>query len=197
MIRQKPRGGDIRALKQAPGRLAICCRTRWILLCISTEKFRSCARRLILSRRGVDDAAMLMVRFANGSVGTLEVSRYGVGCRNRNAFEINGSKGMIRFDLENMNRLEFFDATQAPNLQASRNLLVTGPDHPYSGNFWKPGHEIGYEHTFIATLGDFLQSLERGQRFRPNFDDGVAVHRILDAVEKSTQARAWIKIGDA
>ena len=147
--------------------------------------------------RDVDDAAMLMVRFANGSVGTLEVSRYGVGCRNRNAFEINGSKGMIRFDLENMNRLEFFDATQAPNLQASRNLLVTGPDHPYSGNFWKPGHEIGYEHTFIATLGDFLQSLERGQRFRPNFDDGVAVHRILDAVEKSTQARAWIKIGDA
>ena len=147
--------------------------------------------------RDVDDAAMLMVRFANGSVGTLEASRYGVGCRNRNAFEINGSKGMVKFDLEDMNRLEFFDATQAPNLQASRSLLVTGPDHPYSENFWKPGHAIGYEHTFIATLGDFLQSLERGRRFRPDFDDGVAVHRILDAVEKSAQAGAWVKLGDA
>jgi predicted dehydrogenase len=146
--------------------------------------------------RDVDDAAMMMVRFANGSVGTLEASRYGVGCRNRNSFEINGSKGMIRFDLEDMNRLEFFDATQAPNLQASRNLLVTGPDHPYAENFWKPGHEIGYEHTFIATLGDFLQALERGERFRPDFDDGVAVQRILDAVERSAQAGAWVKIED-
>src|SRR5947208_14805183 len=96
---------------------------------------------------------------------------------------------MIRFDLENMNRLEFFDATQAPNLQASRNLLVTGPDHPYSENFWKPGHAIGYEHTFIATLGDFLQSLERGRRFRPDFDDGVAVHRILEIGRASCRER--------
>jgi predicted dehydrogenase len=144
--------------------------------------------------RDVDDAVMLMVRFANGSLGTLEASRYGVGCRNRNSFEINGSKGMLRFDLENMNRLEFFDAREAPNLQASRNLLVTGPDHPYAKNFWKPGHEIGYEHTFIATLGDFLQALERGERFRPDFEDGAEVQRILAAVERSAQAGAWVRI---
>jgi len=144
--------------------------------------------------RDVDDAAMLMVRFANGSVGTLEASRYGVGCRNRNSFEINGSKGMLRFDLEDMNRLEFFDAKEPANLQASRKLMVTGPDHPYAENFWKPGHEIGYEHTFIATLGDFLQALERGERFRPDFADGVEVQRILDAVQTSAQAGAWVKI---
>src|SRR5436305_6954695 len=119
---------------------------------------------------------MLVVRIANGSVGTLEASRYGVGCRNRNAFEINGCKGMLKFALEDMNRLEFFDATQAPNLQASRNLLVTGPDHPYSENFWKPGYSIGYEHTIIASLGDFLQSLERRRLFRSDFDVSVAVH---------------------
>ena len=157
-------------------------------LCASTHTFAP--------GRDVDDAVTLMVRFANGSLGTLEASRYGVGCRNRNSFEINGSKGMLRFDLENMNRLEFFDASEAPNLQASRNLLVTGPDHPYAENFWKPGHEIGYEHTFIATLGDFLQALERGERFRPDFEDGAEVQRILDAVEKSAQAGAWVRIGN-
>jgi predicted dehydrogenase len=143
--------------------------------------------------RDVDDAAMLMVRFANGSVGTLEASRYGVGYRNRNSFEINGSKGMLRFDLEDMNRLEFFDASEAPNLQANRSLMITGPDHPYAENFWKPGHEIGYEHTFIATLGDFLQSLKRGERFRPDFEDGAEVQRILDTVERSAQASVWVK----
>jgi predicted dehydrogenase len=157
-------------------------------LCATTHTFAP--------RRDVDDAAMLMVQFANGSVGTLEASRYGVGCRNRNSFEINGSKGMLRFDLEDMNRLEFFDATDAPNLQAKRNLLITGPDHPYAENFWKPGHEIGYEHTFIATLGDFLQSLERTERFRPDFADGAEVQRILDAVERSARARLWVKIKD-
>src|SRR5208282_2364762 len=102
--------------------------------------------------RDVDDAALLLSRFSNGSVGSFEVSRYGVGCQNRNTFEINGSKGMVRFSLEDMNRLEFYDATEAPDLRASRNVLVTGPNHPYWQTFWKPGHEIGYEHPFIATL---------------------------------------------
>jgi predicted dehydrogenase len=144
--------------------------------------------------RDVDDAAVLVCRFANGSIGTFEATRYGIGCRNRNAFEMNGSKGMVRFNLEDMNWLEFYDATEAPRFQASRKFMVTGPDHPYWENFWKPGHIIGYEHTFIATLGDFLASLERKQAFHPNFDDAVAVQRVLDAVERSATTRNWVSL---
>jgi predicted dehydrogenase len=144
--------------------------------------------------RDVDDAAVLTCRFANGSIGTFEASRYGVGCRNRNAFEINGSKGMLRFNLEDMNWLEFYDASDAPRLQASRKIMVTGPDHPYWENFWKPGHLIGYEHTFIAALGDFLASLEREEAFHPNFDDAIVVQRVLDAVERSAQSRGWASL---
>jgi predicted dehydrogenase len=142
--------------------------------------------------RDVDDAAVLTCRFANGSIGTFEASRYGVGCRNRNAFEINGSKGMLRFNLEDMNWLEFYDASDAPRLQASRKIMVTGPDHPYWENFWKPGHLIGYEHTFIAALGDFLTSLEGEQAFHPNFEDAVVVQRVLDGVERSAQSRGCV-----
>jgi len=144
--------------------------------------------------RDVDDAALLMVHFANGSIGSFEASRYGVGCRNRNTFEINGSGGMLRFNLEDMNRLQFYDATETPNLQGERSLLITGPDHPYSENFWKPGHTIGYEHSFIATLGDFLAALGRREQFHPNFDDAVLVEKALDAVERSAKARSWISI---
>ena len=104
---------------------------------------------------------------------------------------------MLRFDLEDMNRLEFFDATQPANLQGTRSLLVTGPDQPYSENFWKPGHEIGYEHTFIATVGDFLQSLARGVEFHPNFDDALIVERILDAVQESARSGSWVKLGES
>jgi predicted dehydrogenase len=72
--------------------------------------------------------------------------------------------------------------------------MVTGPDHPYWKNFWKPGHALGYEHTFIATLGDFLSTLSSpdANQFHPNFEDGVAVQKILDAVERSARSRNWV-----
>ncbi|MGH9511557.1 MAG: Gfo/Idh/MocA family protein [Terriglobales bacterium] len=144
--------------------------------------------------RDVDDAVATLVRFANGSVGAFEASRYGVGCRNRNTFEIQGSKGRLSFNLEDMNHIEFYDATLPGNLQGNSKILVTGPGHPYEQNFWKPGHGIGYEHTFIATFGDFLTSLSRKESFHPNFDDGLLVQRVLDAVEKSARSRSWVKL---
>ena len=144
--------------------------------------------------RDVDDATLLLARYANGSVGTFEATRYGVGCRNRHAFEINGSKGMLRFNLEDMNQLEFYDAAETPNRQGMRNITVTGPDHPYAENFWKPGHIIGYEHTFIATLGDFLNALARKESRYPDFDDAVEVQRVLDAIERSAASSRWVKV---
>jgi predicted dehydrogenase len=144
--------------------------------------------------RDVDDATLLLVSFANGSAGTFEATRYGVGCRNRKTFEINGSKGMLRFNLEEMNQLEFLDATEPPNQQGVRNVSVTGPDHPYSNNFWKPGHIIGYEHTFITTLGDFLSTLDRQQPSHADLDAAVEVQRVLDAVERSAASRSWVKL---
>jgi predicted dehydrogenase len=110
--------------------------------------------------RNVNDAAVILVRFANCSVGSFEASRYGVGCATRNTLEMNGSKGMLRFNFEEMSHLAFYDATDAPNLRGARNLMITGPNHPYWQNFWKPGHPIGFEYTFIAALGDFLRTLD-------------------------------------
>jgi predicted dehydrogenase len=144
--------------------------------------------------RDVDDAVALLARFSNGSVGTLEATRYGVGRRNGNLFQIHGAKGMLAFDQERMNRLEFYDASEPDDLQAARDIMVTGPNHPYWQNFWKPGHEIGYEHTFIATLGDFLQALSRGEPFHPNFDDALQVQRVLEAVVWSASSGSWVKL---
>lgn len=142
--------------------------------------------------RDVDDATLLLARYANGSVGTFEASRYGVGCQNRNTFEVNGSKGMLSFTLEDMNHLDFFDATDPANLKGARRVEVTSLDHPYGTNFWKPGHALGYEHPFIATLGDFLNSIARQEPFHTNFEDALAVQRVLHAIEQSAASRAWV-----
>jgi predicted dehydrogenase len=154
----------------------------------------SAMKHTFAADRDVDDAVLVMARFANGSLGSFEASRFGVGRRNGNGFEIYASKGSLAFDLEDMNRLQFFDAGDPQSLQASRNLLVTGPGHPYSSNFWKPGHIIGYEHTFIATLGDFLQNLAKGERFHPDFEDALKIQKLMEDVESSATSGRWTKV---
>jgi predicted dehydrogenase len=141
--------------------------------------------------REVDDAVLMLARFANGSVGTFEATRYAIGCRNRNYLEIHGAKGAIRFDLEDLNRLDVFDGSDTAEVQGSHNVLVTGPGHPYTSRFWPPGHILGYEHTFILTMADFLQSLEKNDTFHVNFQDAVNVQRVLHAVEESARTRSW------
>jgi predicted dehydrogenase len=144
--------------------------------------------------REVDDAVMALARFANGSLGTFEATRFAIGCRNRNSFEIHGSQGALRFNLEDLNRLEFFDKNEATEIQGNHNVLVTGPGHPYTSHFWPPGHILGYEHTFIATLADFLTCLAGNDTFHPNFNDAVEVQKLLGAVESSAQSKSWTSV---
>jgi len=153
----------------------------------------SAMKHTFIPGRDVDDAVMVMARFVNGSLGSFEASRFGVGRRNGNGFEMYGANGSVAFDLEDMNRLQFYDATGPENLRDYRNILVTGPNHPYSANFWKPGHLVGYEHTFIATLGDFLLALAKNQPFHPNFDDAIQTQAVLEAVEASAGSKSWVK----
>ena len=120
---------------------------------------------------------MALVKFANGSAGTFEATRFGIGCKNQNVFQIHGAGGMLRFNLERLNHLEFLDATEPSTEQGPRDLLVTDMKHPIFGNFWRPGHIIGYEHTFIAALGEFLDCLSRGEEFHPNFEDALVRSR--------------------
>ena len=145
--------------------------------------------------RAVDDAFVAMLNFANGSVGTFEATRFGIGVKNGKTFRIHGAGGMLRFNLERLNHLEFVDASQPSVEQGPRDLLVTDLKHPIFGNFWRPGHIIGYEHTFIAALAEFLDSLSRGVRFRPDFEDALEVQRVLDALQRSAKTRQWTPVG--
>jgi predicted dehydrogenase len=140
----------------------------------------------------VDDVALFTGRLSGGVLGSFEATRYALGRKNALRLEFNGSTGSIAFDLERMNELEFYDGTDAAGEQGFRRILVTEPEHPYVGAWWPTGHGLGYEHPFSHQVRDFVVDITEGRQPKPSFADGLQVQRVLDAVERSSEAgSAW------
>ena len=143
----------------------------------------------------VEDGVAFLTRFKNGAMGTFEATRFAPGRKNRNAFEINGEKGSLAFTFEDMNRLEFYDNTDPAHCMGFRNILVSEPgEHDYWEAWWPPGHTIGYEHTFIHEIVDFVNAVAGRKQITPDFADGLACCKVLTAVEESIKHKKWIKI---
>ncbi|MES2461177.1 MAG: Gfo/Idh/MocA family oxidoreductase [Armatimonadota bacterium] len=142
----------------------------------------------------VDDSSIFLARFMGGALGTFEATRMAAGRKNHNRFEINGSKGSIVFNMERMNELEYYNADDPEDVRGFRVIQTTDSAHPYTGNYWPVGHIIGYEHTFINLIHDILRDFAAGRPTHPDFVDGLAVQRVLEAVDKSSKARAWQSI---
>ena len=144
----------------------------------------------------VDDAAQCIGRFKNGALANLEATRYATGRKNHIHLEINGSKGSLEFNFEDMNRLQFFDNTAPADRQGFAGIIVTQKDgvHPYVGQWWPPGHIIGYEHTFVHTIADFINAIAQGRSVQPTFEDGLKNQQVLEAVEQSAEKHRWVKV---
>ncbi|GBG07970.1 dehydrogenase [Paenibacillus agaridevorans] len=135
----------------------------------------------------VDDAAAALARFDNGAVGVFEATRFAKGNRNGNRIEINGSKGSIRWGMEQMNNLELYLDSDPRGTQGFRTITCTEGVHPYAGAYWPAGHGIGYEHTFINLMHEFMRGISGvGGKPSPSFEDGYRNQVILDAIEQST-----------
>jgi len=135
-----------------------------------------------------------MCRFANGSLGLFESTRYARGRKNYNTLELNGEKASLYFDLEDPHRLQFYDHGDPDHLHGWRNIHVTGFEHPYMKQWWVPGTTIGYEHTFTNTLADFLQGLATDRPSQPTFRDALATQLVLDAVLESARSGVWTAV---
>ena len=143
---------------------------------------------------GIDDASAFLARFQNGSLATFEATRYARGHKALYTLEINGERASIFWDLHDLHRLEYFDHGDESRLRGWRSIHITDGDHPYMKNWWVPGLQIGYEHTFIHQVADFLQSVGRKENAAPTFADGLATDYVTDAVLKSARTRQWEKV---
>lgn len=149
----------------------------------------------------IDDACMFLAEFANGSLGTFESTRYARGRKNFNTFELNGADGSLYFDLEEPEYLQFFEYKQLQSgkkieshLSGWRKIHTTNSEHPYMDRYWVPGTTIGYEHTFLNALADFVQSIEGGKRVEPGFREAMETQRVCEAVLESAKSGQWVEI---
>ena len=146
----------------------------------------------------VDDAAIFIARLSGGALGTFEATRFASGRKNAIRLELNGSKGSIAFDFEDMNVLHVFDGSTAARDAGFTRVLVTEPDHPYVAPWWPPGHLLGYEHGFTHQAADFLTAIANDEDPTPSFEDGLRVQRVLEAVERSAgSGAAWTPVDAA
>lgn len=142
----------------------------------------------------IDDACAFLAKFENGAMATFESTRYARGRKNQNSLEVNGQKGSVEFDLENAHELGFYSHEDEGHLRGWRNIQVWDSDHPYMAHWWVPGCVIGYEHTFINTLADFLSGLESQEKKCPDFADALATQMICDSVLQSAAENRWVEI---
>ena len=143
----------------------------------------------------IDDACVFHCHFENGSLGLFESTRYARGHKALYTLEINGEHASIRWDLHDLNRLEFFDPSDEGIVRGWRSVHISDGDHPYLDKWWVPGLCIGYEHTFVHQVADFLASLSSGEPCNPTFRDALETAKVCDAVLASAKERAWKDVG--
>src|SRR3954447_6178252 len=143
---------------------------------------------------GIDDACAFMARFANGSLATFESTRYARGHKALYTLEINGEHASIVWDLHDLHRLQYFDHRDEGVVRGWRSIHVTDGDHPYMGNWWVPGLQIGYEASFVHQVKDFLEGLASGKPAMPDFRDAYRTQLVLDAISESAGKSAWVEV---
>ncbi len=149
-----------------------------------------------MEKVGIDDACIFHCHFNNGSLGLFESTRYARGHKALYTFEINGEHASIRWDLHDLNRLEYFDHGDESIVRGWRSVHVTDGDQPYMDKWWVPGLSIGYEHSFVHQAADFLKSIETGEPCSPTFREALETQKVCEAVLDSAASKSWKNIDD-
>ena len=143
----------------------------------------------------IDDACSFLCHFKNGSLGLFESTRYARGHKALYTFEINGETMSLKWDLHDLHRLQVFDYNDAGPMRGWKSIHVTDGDHPYMDKWWVPGLAIGYEHSFVHQVADFLEAYAAKRAAHPTFRDALETQRVCDAVLASARSRSWVAVG--
>lgn len=142
----------------------------------------------------VDDTSVFLAKFADGAFGTFEATRLAPGRKNFNRFEINGSTGSLVWCFEELNCLDYYSTKDPGATQGFKRIIATEGLHPYVGNWWPPGHMLGYDHGFAHAAFNLTQCIANDQPCVPDFHDGAQCVAVLEAVDKSIASGSWAQV---
>ncbi len=141
-----------------------------------------------------DDHAHCLCRFESGVMGHLYFSRISTGRKMGYAYEINGTRGAIRFDQEDQNALWLYRMDD-PEAERGFRKILTGPAHPDYIDFCQgPGHGTGYQDQLIIEAKDFLNAIHGGKPQWPTFRDGLDTMHVIEAMWQSHDSRQWVPV---
>jgi predicted dehydrogenase len=163
-------------------------------VCAMTETFVKERKHALTGKVepvGIDDACAFLCHFENGSLGLFESTRYARGHKALYTLEVNGEKASLKWDLQDLHRLQYYDHGDDGLIRGWHSIHVTDSEHPYMKNWWVPGLQIGYEHTFVHQVADFLKNLAGGKSTSPTFREALATQAVCDAVLDSAEVGKW------
>ena len=156
-------------------------------------------RKKKMGRSTVDDTVLFLARLGKGAVASFEATRLATGNQNANRIEVNGEKGAVRWDFEDMNLLWYYNAQDKADRAGWQRIMCTDAEaHPYAGAWWPDAHILGYEHGFI-NLAACMFNAVGGRKMEvpmPDFEDAYQTQRVLEAALLAARNRCWVKLSE-
>lgn len=157
-------------------------------------KARGCPERVPIE---ADDAFWMQARLTNGSVGTVEASRFSTGMNDEIRLEIHGEKGAIRFNSMDANWLDVYDATlPGGDYGGDRGFkrIESVQQYPKPASLPGPKFAIGWMRYHIASIADFVGNVTCMKQSTPSIYDGLKVQEVLEAAMQSAETGSWISL---
>ncbi len=146
----------------------------------------------------VEDAALMLLRSADGALGSIEASKIATGSEDELRFEIHGRYGALRFNLMEPNYLDVYDLRQADGVYGGERgwrRTACMQKYPPPGNkFPGPKFSIGWMRGHIHCLYSFLAAIAEGRPARPGLEQGIYLQRVLETVRRSAEEKRWLDL---
>jgi predicted dehydrogenase len=143
-----------------------------------------------------EDIAVILFRFENGALGSVDLSQVSAGRKNYFWFEVSGSKSTMRWDQENPNELWIGKRDQANELLSKDPALFHPEVRALTG--FPGGHAEGYPDTFVQAFRQFYSAVACGTLPETGefatFADGHHEMQLCEAIQRSAHAKTWIEI---
>jgi predicted dehydrogenase len=139
-----------------------------------------------------EDYVSALARFENGAQGILEACRVINGEKCNISFEVYGTRGALKWNMEKMNVIEFQRRNDAHPAEEGYTELLSGPAHPYHKYFnpaWGCG--LGYDDLKVIEAYNFCKSIVEGKQGEPGLKEAYDVARVQQAIMRSWDSERW------